>query len=581
MSLQQILNKSDANIRKWSNLTVNSIRAGSLSIASIEVGSEQNVYLNNSTGDDNFDGLSPSTAVRTWDRLTEVAGDYNAGVLIINLDGTGDFDPSTTIPENPIADAVWSFKSISLNYKACVVRGVVENPVALSASTAASVEPFENFRQWSNLTLGGVDYTNGVAFWSDGADRTGYFAVSSVDTVADPNSVITLCGGTNANTFGATLYTLGGLDITTLQNTAIVSSIPISFDRVKFRLPTNGESTTAKLRNFTPAAIKCEGCNFSISRASYFSGEWSLSGCNAIGQLSPATDKLFTGSELQRFDYSKTTGCPTTIRNPLRFLDSHFIDSKIRVENTFIEAQGMLSENSVDNNLDIDNGILDVDAFVLTNTSNDSSHHCIGADLGRVNCFNLRANKNANLGSALDLSGSNVEFTGVLDLSTQAGNGGRVVFIKNNSSVYAKPGEDSSGITPDFKIRALGTGYGVQAENESSFVIENFTTRNATANPAEVSSAGNVAIFAGDNSFVRLPSTTGGSGDLQLSSAFDAVVLTIMSKIITNNNYTNVGSGANAIKVGGQAATVNYVSGFNAADLATGAANQGCQSFAP
>ena len=574
MSVSSILLNSldkTAEPESWSDLNVNSIRTKVLSVNSSVGGDSVNFYLNNDIGDDVNNGLSPSQSVRTWTRLMDIASLYSGSVCVINLDGAGDFDPSVAL-DTPAAnfDSVWDFGPLS-NFDACVVRGAVENPLAISALSGADAAPGNAFKQFSGLDFLGVDYSLGIAEYTKNG-LPAFEAVSSIDSVADPNSVLTVCGN-ELNAFGGTIYTLAGCQIRIESKCLVRADLPLFFQRCKVFVSDSG---TGKLTN-NLSAINFDGCLFDINSSSFFSGDYKVNGCRSQSTIGGGT--FFTGSNLESIRNCHIEDTRLTLRQPNRMTNCRFTNSKVRCENTFIESFNVISTHDSEDNFEFDSALYDMFNLDCVNSSTDVEHHCIDAERSNINIERIKLVKpNGSFGNCINARLSNLDMSESQSVVCEAGSNGVCLNADVGSYVILEPENNSGGETPDFKYNNESGGFAISMEEYSKLVVNSYSARNAgAANPASILSTAGTAVRMFNGCELRLPQLLSQSGDLQLSSTGDAIELVVQSRAIFDDaGYTNVGAGANIVKVGGQAAVAVLTSGFNAADLATLPTNQGC-----
>ena len=576
MSLNYILDQGTEPDR-WTNLNVNSLKTRSLVVFTPPTGTVTDFYLNNATGDDLNDGLTAGTPVQTWVRLLEVASSNPGDVCVLNIDGSGSFDPTSTItPPVEGADCLWSLRPLDDVFDYIIIRGVRKDPVTLTQGAGVDAPPFDKFRQWGGLSLGGVNYDFGISRWEDVDGNYGFEAVSSVDAA----DTVTICG-TNSNTHGGELHLLGGPQIAIDCVAAIVSANPVVFESLRFSLIDSAIEPNASLRNRTIQPIVMSGCEVDTLRKNYFSGDYSVKGCSVFSAtLDPTKSGFMIGANLSSLRNSHIVASTMTVRTPIRMSDNRHDDAKVRIENTLCESVHQLHVSSVEDCWELDSAILDIFALECTNSSNDSDHHCIDAERSKINANRISCEKTSALGRCLNAESQTLaQFSDIQSfLNSNVGSLGVCIRVRNGSYCQMTPASDSGGVTRDFKIVTAGSNPAVDVDTYSQFVVLPYGTRNATANPAEISTVSGIdAIEVDFNSSIRLPPLLGQQGDLIIASSDNGIRLRRMSSAnIQDNSYTNQGAGLNIIHNGGQPAVTTLTSGQNAADLATGITNEGC-----
>lgn len=280
MSLNQILLHEPDYPPLWSNLSVMSLRARSISVLPIVVGTVETVYLS-PAGSDANSGLTSLLPVLTFERAIEVASTFSAEKIVFQLLGTGNvsgfIDTDRHITGYSFA---LDFTGLSCRSVSIVGRRIDETFIDPGLGTATPAAPFDYWTTvtgLSDLTLN--MYDKGLVHSS--GDVPLY--ATSYDNTANAISLITHDGVTIVDE-GFDIFNLPGLYILLEESVAVLSKVPVVFQDISIM----GSSTAGQsLINLTGDTIYLRNCRvFTHNEGCFSGGVWNLEGCYVEGGTS-------------------------------------------------------------------------------------------------------------------------------------------------------------------------------------------------------------------------------------------------------------------------------------------------------
>lgn len=555
MSLSDILLHNPDYPPTWSNLSVNSLKARSISVLPIEPESVEIVYLS-PTGNDANSGLTTLLPVLTFERAIEVATDFSAETIIFQLQGTGNVsgflessDPSLTGYPSTI-----DFMGLSCKFVNIVGTRINELLVDPLEGTATPSDPFD---YWTTVTgLSGLT----ANLYDQGLVESSSFLplyASSYDNTTNSISLITNNGQAFVDD-GFTIFNLPGLYIEITEKTAILSNVPVIFQDISI-LGSSDDGDS--LVNLTAHPIFLRNCKIYVNNEGCLSGGvWSLEGCYVEGDT--YTKQLVSANDLAVVDVDSSQ----------LYQGLHFMQYEGKISNIYTTNYQLLCRGSSMNvvglisnisGANLDNVIFQGSSGYISNAlmyNSDSGYSCIKLDGSNIRTSYLELIINGvvaahcvnALSSTWRHEGDNI------CSSTSAPS-----VILSNSSFELLPSQIS--ITPTNTFESTNT-YPITASSSSNIILRGQNTKDTYT--IESGTAGGIYLTSGSS--LTLADVQSKGPSFSLASGFSMIYARTNSSVRVNGNgYASAGAGdANVILGQSTAISLTPVANIGAIDVA-------------
>jgi len=512
MSLNQILDH-DKPAAVWTKLRVHSIET----TIPIDINGEKQVgtldmYINVATGSDDNDGLTISTPVQTWEGFYNQANKHSWVALELFIEGAVNLDTTSTL----------DFTELGYNYS--VVRltstraDVIE--VVNFAGTSVPTPPYSN-----TTVLGGFVGLTPSLYVGGVIDRSGT-RWSIIDNTAID---ITICG----------TGTLIGQDFSIFNTGSTSLNI----------------NTACDLRSLISVEFK----DLRITQSGNFIIKNKTGGTIFVGSSRVIVSNNFGGLFRGDFGFTATSFTPSAGGT---IMDT-FLPGVSSFTNSFIECDVLVSDKIEMNNCVISDSKIDINECIcakLLNMTFDNPTSALGT---------IKSGAQVELNNAqISANGAGFKF---INSTVIANNIDASVGVSTADSIFSF--EQSTG---DFSGQLLITnpdndGLGIEAFNASHIAITDTTTvaivcAGTNGVCLDILSQSTLLIGAPGTSLALTSDLSNiiidrqsklempAAANVTLSSADDAVLLVDMSDLYTPETHPNTGAGANAVKVGNNAA---------------------------